>query len=86
MPYRYPIRFSESVEHRLLFPRDSPDEKMRLRFITKRLNLMSSLVTLSNAIRFTSSIIKDEFRDRKGATWKKNGIPIKRNRYRGIQF
>ena len=37
---------------------------------------MSSLLTFSNAIRFTSSIIKDEFRDRKGATWKKNGIPI----------
>ena len=47
---------------------------------------MSSLLTFSNAIRFTSSIIKDEFRDRKGATWKKNGIPIKRYRYRGIQF
>ena len=38
---------------------------------TERLNLMSGLLTLSHAIWFTRSIIKDEFKIRKGATWKK---------------
>lgn len=32
---------------------------------------MSGLLTLSHAIWFTRSIIKDEFKIRKGATWKK---------------
>ncbi len=32
---------------------------------------MASLLTLSHAIRFTRSIIKDEFKVGKGATWKK---------------
>ena len=32
---------------------------------------MARLLILSHAIRFTRSIIKDEFKIRKGATWKK---------------
>ena len=37
---------------------------------------MSSLVKLNKARGFTSSIIKDEFQSRKGATSKKNQISI----------
>ena len=72
MPYRPPIRFSESVEHRLLSPRDF--------LLTKRWRCVLFTIKTESDVKsrkikqcdtLTLSIIKDEFCVRKDALWKK---------------